>query len=129
MQRCRCICLHHQLEVYVGSDALALPSRSRPDSLHLDEQRGFCRISLSNDEAAEIGKPVEYVEAMPDQSRGALKAMGMPDSLVEIILEMYGAYLDGRMDADEPRTPLTTTPTTLAEFARTRLLPAITAAL
>ena len=51
----------------------------------------------------------------------------MPDFLVDIILEMYGAYRDGRMDPAEPRTPNTTTPTTLAEFARIRLVPAIKA--
>jgi uncharacterized protein YbjT (DUF2867 family) len=77
--------------------------------------------------SAELGKPVKCVETTPDQARGALKGMGMPDFLVDIILEMYGAYRDGRMDPAEPRTPDTTTPTTLAEFARIRLVPAIQA--
>jgi uncharacterized protein YbjT (DUF2867 family) len=77
--------------------------------------------------SSELGKPVKYIEAAPEQARGALKGMGMPDFLVDIILEMYGAYRDGRMDPAEPRTPDTTTPTTLAEFARTRLVPAIKA--
>lgn len=89
---------------------------------------------LSAEEAAaiissELNKPVRYVEATPEQARDALKAMGMPDFLVDIILEMYGAYRDGRMDPAEPRTPDTTTPTTLAEFARTTLVPAINAEL
>lgn len=79
--------------------------------------------------SAELGKPVKCVEASPEQARGAMSSMGMPDFLVEIILEMYGAYRDGRMDPAEPRTPDTTTPTTLAEFARTKLVPAINAAL
>ena len=78
--------------------------------------------------SAELGKPVKCVEASPEQARGAMSSMGMPDFLVDIILEMYGAYRDGRMDPAEPRTPDTTTPTTLAEFARTRLVPAIKAA-
>jgi uncharacterized protein YbjT (DUF2867 family) len=79
--------------------------------------------------SAELGKPVKCVEASPEQARGAMSSMGMPDFLVDIILEMYGAYRDGRMDPAEPRTPDTTTPTTLAEFARTKLVPAINAAL
>jgi uncharacterized protein YbjT (DUF2867 family) len=89
---------------------------------------------LSAEEAAsiissELGKPVKCVEATPDQARGAMKGMGMPDFLVDIILEMYDAYRDGRMDPAEPRTPDTTTPTTLAEFARTKLAPAVHARL
>ena len=89
---------------------------------------------LSTDEAAAIissalGKPVKIVDATLDQARGAMKGMGMPDFVVEIVLEQYGAFRDGRLDSAEPRTPDTTTPTTLAEFARTTLVPAIRAKL
>ena len=89
---------------------------------------------LSAEEAAaiissELGRPVKFVETSPEQACGAMKRMGMPDFLVDIILEMYGAYRDGRMDPAEPRTPDTTTATTLTEFARTTLVPAINAAL
>src|SRR5579859_1245116 len=85
---------------------------------------------LSTDEAAAVissvlGKPVENIETTIDQARGALSGMGMPDFLVEIILEMYVAFREGRLDQAEPRTPDTTTPTTLAEFARTTLAPAV----
>jgi len=85
---------------------------------------------LSTDEAAAIissalGEPVKCVETTIDQARGALTGMGMPDFIVEIIIEMYVAFREGRLDQAEPRTPDTTTPTTLAEFARTTLVPAI----
>jgi uncharacterized protein YbjT (DUF2867 family) len=88
---------------------------------------------LSPDEAAAIisstlGKPVKCVEATPDEARGAMKGMGMPDFVVEIIMEQYDAFRDGRLESAEPRTPDTTTPTTLAEFTRTTLMPAIRAA-
>jgi hypothetical protein len=71
---------------------------------------------LSTDEAAAIissalGKPVKIVDATIDQARGAMKGMGMPDFVVEIVLEQYGAFRDGRLDSAEPRTPDTTTPT------------------
>jgi len=87
---------------------------------------------LSTDEAAaiissEFGKPVKCVELTPDQARGAMQSMGMPGFVVDIIIEMYVAYIEGRLDAAEPRTPNTTTPTSLAEFARTTLVPAIRA--
>jgi uncharacterized protein YbjT (DUF2867 family) len=85
---------------------------------------------LSTDEAAAIiasavGKPVECIDATLDQARGALAGMGMPDFVVDLIVEQYVAFRDGRLDPAEPRTPDTTTPTTLAEFARTTLVPAI----
>ena len=87
---------------------------------------------LSTDEAAaiissELGMPVKCVELTPDQARGAMQSMGMPGFVVDIIIEMYVAYIEGRLDAAEPRTPNTTTPTSLAEFARTTLVPAIRA--
>jgi len=82
---------------------------------------------LSTDEAAAnistvLGKPVKCVETTIDPARGALTGMGMPDCIVEIILEMYVAFREGRLDQAEPRTPDTTTPTSLAEFARTTLV-------
>lgn len=55
--------------------------------------------------------------------------MGMPDYVTEIVVEMYGAFRDGRLGPAEPRTPDTTTPATFAQFARTGLVPAIKAKL
>ena len=89
---------------------------------------------LSTDEAAAIissviGKPVQCINATLDQARGALTGMGMPDFVVDLIIEQYVAFRDGRLDPAEPRTPDTTTPTTFAEFARTTLAPAVRARL
>jgi uncharacterized protein YbjT (DUF2867 family) len=89
---------------------------------------------LSTDEAAAIissavGKSVQCIDATRDQARGALTGMGMPEFIVDLIIEQYVAFRDGRLDPAEPRTPDTTTPTTLAEFARTKLVPAISASL
>jgi uncharacterized protein YbjT (DUF2867 family) len=72
-----------------------------------------------------VGKPVQCIDATLEQARGALSGMGMPDFVVDLIIEQYVAFRDGRLDPAEPRTPDTTTPTTLAEFARVTLLPAI----
>ena len=85
---------------------------------------------LTTDEAAAIissavGKPVKCVETTIDQARGALTSMGMPDFVVENMLGMYIAFRDGRLQPAEPRTPDTTTPTTLAEFSRDVLVPVI----
>ena len=87
---------------------------------------------LSTEEAAEIisavlGKPVKCLDATLDQARAAMLGMGMPDFVVALIIEQYVAFRDGRLEPAEPRTPDTTTPTTLAEFARTTLAPAVRA--
>jgi uncharacterized protein YbjT (DUF2867 family) len=89
---------------------------------------------LSTDQAAGIisavlGKPVKCVDATLDQAREAMLGMGMPDFVVALIIEQYVAFRDGRLEPAEPRTPDTTTPTTLAEFARTTLAPAVRARL
>jgi uncharacterized protein YbjT (DUF2867 family) len=89
---------------------------------------------LSTDEAAAIiasavGKSVQCIDATLDEARGALTGMGMPDFVVDLILEQYVAFRDGRLDPAEQRTPDTTTPMTLAEFARTTLVPAVSARL
>ena len=44
-----------------------------------------------------------------------------------VLSRILGACADGRLEPAEPRTPDTTTPTTLAEFARTTLAPAVRA--
>jgi uncharacterized protein YbjT (DUF2867 family) len=87
---------------------------------------------LSSGEAAAIisaalGEPVECIETTIDQARESMIGMGMPDFVAEILLEQYVAFREGRLDPAEPRTPNTTTPTTLAEFARNTLVPAIRA--
>jgi uncharacterized protein YbjT (DUF2867 family) len=89
---------------------------------------------LSTDEAAAIiasavGKSVQCIDATLDEARGALTGMGMRDFVVDLIIEQYVAFRDGRLDPAEQRTPDTTTPMTLAEFARTTLVPAVSARL
>jgi uncharacterized protein YbjT (DUF2867 family) len=79
--------------------------------------------------ASAVGKPVQCIDATLEQARGALTSMGMPNFVVKLIIEQYVAFRDGRLDPAEPRTPDTTTPTTLAEFARTTLVPAVSARL
>ncbi|WP_428263876.1 NmrA family NAD(P)-binding protein [Haliangium sp.] len=89
-------------------------------------------IDLSYDQAAEIlsealGRPVRYVTVTLDQARAAMAEAGMPDFMVDTYAELYQAIGDGRMDSAEPRTDETTTPTTLAQFARAVLAPALAA--
>jgi uncharacterized protein YbjT (DUF2867 family) len=85
---------------------------------------------LSNNEIAAalseaLGRDVAYVEVTVDAAREAMAQMNMPQFLIDIYAEMYEAIRDGRMDSSEPRTPETTTPTTLAAFAREVIAPAV----
>lgn len=54
-----------------------------------------------------------------------MAGFGMPEFLINLYAEMYQAMQDGRMSCSEPRTPHTTTPTSLAAFVRETLAPAI----
>jgi uncharacterized protein YbjT (DUF2867 family) len=88
---------------------------------------------LSYAEAADIigttlDRPVRYVQVPLDTLKDQMRAQGMTDDVVT----NYGAMIEGLMrlsrDDIEPRTPDSTTPTSLATFADTVLRPAIRAA-
>ena len=72
-----------------------------------------------------LGRPVRYVEVTVDQARQGMAGAGMPAFMVDIFAEMYQAIRDGRMDSAEPRTPETTTPTPLDQFAKDVIQPAL----
>lgn len=78
---------------------------------------------LSWDEAAAIlsevlHKPVRHVTTTSDQAFQALVGMGISRNVAGLYVEMYEGFDSGRIKAAEPRTPQTTTPTTLAAWAR-----------
>jgi uncharacterized protein YbjT (DUF2867 family) len=75
-----------------------------------------------------IDKPVEYVEISIQQSREAMAQAGLPDFVVDLYSEMFLAMKEGRIAPEQPRTPETTTPTGLVQFARRVLKPAVEAA-
>ncbi|MDC0713291.1 NmrA family NAD(P)-binding protein [Stigmatella sp. ncwal1] len=75
----------------------------------------------------ELGQPVRYTEVTLEQARQGMLGAGMPGFLADLLLEMYQAIPEGRMDAAEPRTAETTTPTTLAHFAQEVLRPKVAA--
>jgi uncharacterized protein YbjT (DUF2867 family) len=75
-----------------------------------------------------IGRPVQYVELTVDQAKQAMIDAGMPDFAASLLGEMYTAIREGRVTPAEPRTAETTTETSLLEFSREVLKPAIGAA-
>ena len=85
---------------------------------------------VSFDSAAEVftevlGKPIKHVSAPPDQTRQALIGMGVHPNAADIMLEMYAGIDSGHITSAEPRTPDTTTPTTLETFTREVMKPAL----
>jgi uncharacterized protein YbjT (DUF2867 family) len=73
-----------------------------------------------------LGREVSYVQAPFEVAEGGMRAAGMSEDVVT----GYGAMLRGlaklgRRVAAEPRTPETTTPTTIDEFARKIFVPAV----
>ncbi len=88
---------------------------------------------LSQTQAARIigegvGRPVKYVEVSDDQARQGMTQAGMPSFFIELLLDMYRGLREGRMERAEPRTPATTTKTSLLQFSREILKPAVDAA-
>ncbi|QSQ14783.1 NmrA family NAD(P)-binding protein [Myxococcus landrumensis] len=72
-----------------------------------------------------LGRPVRYVQVSLADARKGMQGAGVPGFVVELLSEMYQAVLDGRMDPEEPRSGETTTPTTLAQWAKEVLGPAV----
>jgi uncharacterized protein YbjT (DUF2867 family) len=72
-----------------------------------------------------LERPVEYVQVSLDQARAGMVQAGLPEYAAEQYVEMYAAMNAGRMNPAEPRDAASTTPTELAEFARTVLRPAL----
>jgi uncharacterized protein YbjT (DUF2867 family) len=70
-----------------------------------------------------IGKPVKYVQITPDQAYQTFVAIGASPGFAKGMIEMYQAISQPDAIA-ESRTPQTTTPTTMREWADTVFRPA-----
>ena len=63
-----------------------------------------------------------------EQAKQAMLGGGLPAYIADAYVEMYGAMGSGVFQQAEPRTPETTTPTTLLQFALDTIKPAVEAA-
>jgi uncharacterized protein YbjT (DUF2867 family) len=75
-----------------------------------------------------LERPVRHVQTTLEQTRQGMLGAGLPDFVVAGFLELFEGVHNGRMASAEPRTQETTTATSLADFARAALLPAVRAA-
>jgi uncharacterized protein YbjT (DUF2867 family) len=72
-----------------------------------------------------LGVPVAFVSVTPEQALGAMQGVGMSHDLASLYVEMAVTMDTVPNFNAEPRSAETTTPTSLAEFARTTLKPAL----
>jgi uncharacterized protein YbjT (DUF2867 family) len=75
-----------------------------------------------------LGRPVRFVQVTGDQAKQAMLGGGLPAYVAEAFVEMYAAMGSGVFQQAEPRTPETTTQTTLRQFTTDTLKPALEAA-
>jgi uncharacterized protein YbjT (DUF2867 family) len=71
-----------------------------------------------------IERPLNYVPISPEQMRQTLLSFGASPAIADLYLEMEAAFDSGLTPA-EPRTLEITTPTTIAQWAREMLRPAV----
>lgn len=88
---------------------------------------------MSFDEVADVlsevlDRKIVYVRCTPEEMRRVMHENAISENATELLLEMYAAVQAGTLRATEVRSPATTTPTTLAEFAREVILPLTTEA-
>ena len=91
--------------------------------------QGAADLTLA--EAANIltvntGKTIRYIQVPAEAMQGSLLGMGATPDAAQNLVTMFQAFEAGSYAA-EPRTPETTTPTTLAEWSRAHLKPLLAA--
>lgn len=87
-------------------------------------------IDLNFREVAEIltevlGRKIVYIKCDREEMRDVLLKSAMSENAADLLLEMYEAVDSGRLRPTQPRSPETTTPTTLFEFAHDVILPLV----
>jgi len=85
--------------------------------LHLLGQRDLTYAEVAKVYGAAIGRDLPYVEFSYEDARKAMLAMGLGGSFVDLLLEFVRALNSGRVGEQAVRTPETTTPTSIEEFA------------
>lgn len=77
-----------------------------------------------------IGKPdLQYVALPYDEARKGLVGMGLTEELAGLYVEMARGFNEGIVKATQPRSPATTTPTSIETFAEKVFAPAFRAGL
>ena len=89
--------------------------------LHGPEDLSFDQAAAAI--SAAIGRTVGHTPIDEMQARMGLSMLGLGQSVIDAMVEMYHAIETGHLVAAEPRTDDTTTPTTMVEWAKDVMAP------
>lgn len=90
--------------------------------LHGPEDVSYSEAAAIIGEA--LGRPIRYVQIDDDAMIGAMTSAGVPAHMARLICGLYAGIRTGMVRRVEPRNA---TPTSLADFARIHLAPALSA--
>lgn len=111
----------------VGS--AAAEELARPQSgTRIRELQGERDVSLNEVTqaiATEIGAPISYERCTVETFHQQLREAGVSDNVAAMMAEVPQAVNTGKLRMFQPRTPETTTPTSLETFIKTEFVPAL----
>lgn len=108
-----------------AAEALALPTFTGHGVRELLGPRDYTMREATRTLGQAIGRPdLPYVEFPYDATRDALMGMGFSADAAKLFVEMYDGFNAGRVHPLQGRSALTTTPTTLEQFAKDTFAPA-----
>jgi len=70
-----------------------------------------------------LGRTITYMQIDTHHARESMVQGGMSENAADLLVELYDAIETGHLKPTEPRSPQTTTPTPLAEFAQEIVAP------
>lgn len=109
-----------------AADELARTSRgTRIRELQGERHRGMSEVAEVI--GAEIGAPVDYETCDVADFEAELRRTGVTEGVARMMAEVPRAVNSGHLRTVQPRTPDTTTPTSLEAFVRTEFAPALNA--
>ncbi len=109
----------------VAAEALLKLDFTGKHSRELQGPRDVTYNDVAKIVGAAIGKPdLKYMQMPATQLKPALTQMGMSSNMADLLLEMAESLNSGYMKMLEPRSPATSTPTTLETFVADVFVPA-----
>ncbi len=96
--------------------------------LDLMGPRDITMVEMTRALGAAIGKPdLPYVQFPYDEARAAIVQMGVPQEMASLYVELSRGFNEGAVKPTQPRSPATTTPTSIEVFAKEVFAPAFRA--
>lgn len=105
---------------HVAADRLAKRDFKGHTVMELHGQRDLSMTEATQALGKAIGKPdLPYVQFPYDEALKAMITMGLSQNVSESLIEMNQAFNNGIVKPTQPRSTVSTTPTSIEEFAKT----------